>query len=281
MAASIDYERLQTHNGTQYLLGFLKQKLGRLPVPDVGQHLDELFVKARRQPGTDVITWCTQPREAYKRLFASQLDVRRTLQHQRRQPPGQNHMANHRMPALSMRVWLELRAEDEEPQTPADGSEGVSGAGADYDYEYGSTWWHDEEGYYEEEENVWDDLETTLPDILPEEVLGWLLMRRTGLPSSAKLSAQAAAGNSLKFSEIEKECVSKKMQRPQHGRQRPQHGRPNGTFWIEDEGSWGILLAEPDDMELKGDQIQWVDHDAVLAAVGSNDQRFHEGCPKR
>ena len=49
-------------------LSYLKEKLGRLPVPDVGQHLDDLFVKLRRQPGTDLLSWCTQLRETYRRV---------------------------------------------------------------------------------------------------------------------------------------------------------------------------------------------------------------------
>ena len=47
-AASIDHTKLSQTSGTAYLLKFLKDKLGRLPVPDIGQHLDELFVRLRR-----------------------------------------------------------------------------------------------------------------------------------------------------------------------------------------------------------------------------------------
>lgn len=47
----LDHAELCQDQGTQYLLQFLKQKLGRLPAPGVGQHLDDLFVELRRQPG--------------------------------------------------------------------------------------------------------------------------------------------------------------------------------------------------------------------------------------
>ena len=35
---------------------------------------------------------------------------------------------------------------------------------------------------------VWEDDDGSLPEILPEEVLGWLLMRRSSLSSSARLA---------------------------------------------------------------------------------------------
>ena len=70
-AASVDHSRLCQPDGTSYLLQFLKDKLGRLPVPDVGQHLDELFVRLRRPAGMDLLSWCTQLRESYKRVQRS------------------------------------------------------------------------------------------------------------------------------------------------------------------------------------------------------------------
>ena len=59
---------METNGGAQYLLQYRKEKLGRLPVLDVWQHLDELFVRAKRHPGVDMITWCNQVREACKTL---------------------------------------------------------------------------------------------------------------------------------------------------------------------------------------------------------------------
>ena len=68
IAAGIDHDALETHGGAQYLLQYLREKLGKLPVPDVGQHLDELFVRVKRHPGVDMVTWCNQVKEAYKKL---------------------------------------------------------------------------------------------------------------------------------------------------------------------------------------------------------------------
>ena len=50
----------------------------------------------------------------------------------------------------------------------------------------------------------WADLEVDDQEILPAEVLGWLLLRRAGLPASSRLSVQASVGNSLKFSDLER-----------------------------------------------------------------------------
>ena len=68
VASTVDHSQLEKTSGTPYLLKFLKAKLGRLPVPDVGQHLDELFVKSRRPVGMDLLSWCNQLRENYRRV---------------------------------------------------------------------------------------------------------------------------------------------------------------------------------------------------------------------
>ena len=71
IAAMVDDEQLSSQSGAQYLLGFLRQRLGRLPIPDLGQHVEELFVKLRRQPGVDLVSWSNQLREAYRKLQRS------------------------------------------------------------------------------------------------------------------------------------------------------------------------------------------------------------------
>ena len=41
----------------------------------------------------------------------------------------------------------------------------------------------------------WADLETGQVDIVPTEILGWILFRRSGLPPNARLSVLAATQN--------------------------------------------------------------------------------------
>ena len=68
IASSVDHQKLETSQGAQYLLSFLKQRLGRLPVPDLGQHLENLFTRCRRPPGTDMVSWANMLRESYRRF---------------------------------------------------------------------------------------------------------------------------------------------------------------------------------------------------------------------
>ena len=68
IASALNHDLLSGHDGTQYLLRFLRDRLGRLPIPDVGQHLDDLFVRQRRQVGVDLVTWANQLRETYRQV---------------------------------------------------------------------------------------------------------------------------------------------------------------------------------------------------------------------
>lgn len=101
----------------------------------------------------------------------------------------------------------------------------------------------------------WEDLETGLPDILPEifqeEVVGWLLMRRSNLPAGSRLAIQAAAGNSLRFQDVERAMRQQEDELLQSERQNYHHpghhgGKGARSFWIEQDGQWGLSTpAEP------------------------------------
>ena len=80
VCAEVDYNRLKKRSGTRYLLIFLRGKLCRTPVPDVGTRLEELFVKLRRNPGVSMAQWSQHLRETYKRLQRSLLRVRQDRQ---------------------------------------------------------------------------------------------------------------------------------------------------------------------------------------------------------
>ncbi|CAK9073030.1 Retrovirus-related Pol polyprotein from transposon TNT 1-94 [Durusdinium trenchii] len=93
VAASLDYEELSRSSGTQYLMRFLQARLGRRPIPDIGQHLDEVFVRMRRSPGTDLVTWCNQVRETYKKLqrsLAKTQAEKKTVGVQTENPPDES-----------------------------------------------------------------------------------------------------------------------------------------------------------------------------------------------
>ena len=52
-SADLDHQRLQKPDGPAYLLQFLEQKLGKGPIPDSGQRLEDFFVRLRRSPAGD------------------------------------------------------------------------------------------------------------------------------------------------------------------------------------------------------------------------------------
>ena len=63
-----DHSRFIQEDGAQYLIEYLEMKLGPTPVPAAGTFAEELFVKLRRPHGMTMSTWCSQVREAYRRL---------------------------------------------------------------------------------------------------------------------------------------------------------------------------------------------------------------------
>lgn len=76
---------------------------------------------------------------------------------------------------------------------------------------------------------------------LPEEILGWLLLRRSGLPSSAKLAIHAATSNSMKFSDIERAMRQQEDELLHQERNKPSgnHQRSGRTYWVEqNDGDW-------------------------------------------
>ena len=93
-------------------------------------------------------------------------------------------------------------------------------------------------------------LRGSLQEVLPPEVLGWLLLRRANLPTSARLSIQAAAGNSLLFTDIERAMRAMEDELMVHddSRRQPQHQKPR-SFWVEEDGDWSLLLTPEEDLQ--------------------------------
>ena len=67
-SAEVDHSRLQRADGAAYLLSFLEERFCKTPIPDVGQRLEEFFMRLRRQPGASMTEWATSLRESYRRL---------------------------------------------------------------------------------------------------------------------------------------------------------------------------------------------------------------------
>ena len=64
----IDHRMLVQPHGARFLIEFLEQRLGKVPVPDAGTKAEELFVKMRRPAGMSMASWCHKVRETYRGL---------------------------------------------------------------------------------------------------------------------------------------------------------------------------------------------------------------------
>ena len=106
-------------------------------------------------------------------------------------------------------------------------------------------------------------------EVVPEEVLGWLLLRKSGLHASARLAAQSAIQGDLTFDKVERTLRDQEeelLSDERYGRGGHRNQHPKRTYWVEIDGVWGIL---PDD------QVEDVADDAILWRQGDS-----EGLPE-
>ena len=97
---------------------------------------------------------------------------------------------------------------------------------------------------------LWEAHDEPLPEVLPSEVLGWLLLRRAGLTSQQRLSVQAAAGNSLKLDSVERalRAMEEDLQHEGQGKGGREPPRRR-TYWVEESGHWSLLLGESSELD--------------------------------
>ena len=135
---------------------------------------------------------------------------------------------------------------------------------------YGS-WWRrhksdDTDGYESEEDDLlWADLEADEVEVVPSEILGWLLLRRSGLPASSRLSVLAATHNSIRFDDVERALRDQSdellMAEHQHSNGRGPHRR---TYWVEQNDQWGLLAEDLDEEQINMEQVHWLDQPPEL-----------------
>ena len=131
------------------------------------------------------------------------------------------------------------------------------------DYGDDSTNWsyHDDDEHDPDGDVPWDELEVQDAEVLPEEVLGWLLLRRAGLSTASRLAVQASVGNSLRFDAIERALRDQEEELLAAERRPPGKGMgkkgsfPKRTFWVEEDKEWGLLDYEPDQDEIP---VHWI-----------------------
>ncbi|CAE7219859.1 RE1 [Symbiodinium sp. KB8] len=284
----IDHHKLTRREGAVYLLEFLRDRLGRSPVPDVGIRLEELMIKLRRTPGTSMSSWATQVRQTYKRV---QIALHRARVEQKglqavgsslgegkekksSSSPSSPSSFSRRGPSSPTRRASEAtqatQDTQEEPQAeaPPPHEDGIPDVDEEHpDLDPGAeprTGWRPRrrKTAIEDDEDsddsvaaladleVWDRYEEGgLSEVLPGEVLGWLLLRRANLPTSARLSIQAAAGNSLLFADVEPAMRSMEDELMGHDEARRSSQPRRRSFWVEDEGEWSLIMAPEEELQ--------------------------------
>ena len=143
--------------------------------------------------------------------------------------------------------------------------------------------WYDDsdhEAFPEVQDDIqWDQFEYGDEKILPDEILGWLLLRRSGLPASARLSVLSAINNRLDLDTMERAMrdQEEELLLAESQRSRGELHRPRRSFWVEEDSQWG-LLTELDAEEVQDGSIHWVGdtlppevyaHEAAEDAFGS------------
>ena len=292
----VDHAQLVRRNGVIYLLQFLEARLGPGVVHDVGTRLENLILRLRRPAGQSFSTWASRLREAYRQL-------QQALGRVRKGRDGTNGLS-----PMSSRSPVRTSAErssatQEEPQNEADTeNETLAGEGEPVDDDElvqmesprvnplrtrggrGTRDVHtsmssrrparkdsdsDTSVRAMQDLKLWETYAETLEEALPQEVLGWLLLRRAGLPNSARLNVQAAAGNSLKFDDIE--AAMRSMEDELLGQESMHHrggggGHRRRTFWMEEQGHWSMLLLDEEDMTeiLEATEVHYYGEDHSL-----------------
>ena len=272
----IDYKALTQPNGARYLITFLEERLARVPIPDAGSQAEALLLRLRRVPGTSMATWCAQVREQYRKL---QRALRRARGDAVEFKPGGAPSQASSKPRSSPEPAAEEGTEEEEAQradeeeaeprspTRPSSSKGGKSKGKGDDLRSPSRGSRSDPSDSEDEQNdnFWEDLDTGLPEVLPSELLGWIMLRKSSLNAAQRLNVLSSIGNSLKADDIEKGLRGAEDELRLVEKER--EGRPKGSgkskhrpsFWVEHQGEWGLLLtSECDDEDLLEGDIHWL-----------------------
>lgn len=313
----IDHRMLVQPDGARFLIEFLEQRLGKVPVPDAGTKAEELFVKMRRPAGMSMASWCHKVRETYRGLQRA-LKRARVEQHGSVQEspgtPGSGRSSRlprttptsqrptptspRESPSSRRRSSKQTVDEPEGDKTPPQADDAGPSAEApktpsekdSRDYGYDSPAGESEvrrrmrgkgRGSRGREDSdtdtedilagikVWDDLDTGLPEVLPTELVGWLMLRRCSLSSQQRLNIFLSVGNSLKAEDIERglrgaEEELRLHDREQHPKGGGKKGRP--VFWMEHGGEWALLNASEEDMDDWTSDVHWIGGTQELAS---------------
>ena len=307
----IDHQRLIQSDGTRYLIEFLEERLGRVPVPDAGTKAEELFVRLRRPVGMSMASWCHKVRETYRGLQRALKRARRDQEPSRsptaRTPSSVSSRRSH--PTSSPTSTRRRASRQTIPEPEQDESPGASGMEDQPDRDEAGdetraaaaeaetsprpkggkgkggsrgdrTLHSPSESYDKGSETdtedllqgikLWDEFDTGLPEVLPSELLGWLMLRRCSLSSQQRLNILSSVGNSLRAEDIERGLRGAEDELRLHERDHQKGGgkgqKGRAVFWMEHGGEWALLNAAEEDMEDWTTDVHWVGTSQDLAA---------------
>ena len=124
---------------------------------------------------------------------------------------------------------------------------------------------------------MWEDMDVGLPEVLPTELLGWLMLRRCNLTPQQRLNVLSSVGNSMKADDVERGLRSAEDELRLHEQDRGGKGKGGrhqvrANFWVEKDGEWGLLSMEDGEYFEDFEEIHWVGRDiaAVYASTSSS-----------
>ena len=115
---------------------------------------------------------------------------------------------------------------------------------------------------------MWDDLDQGLPEVLPTELIGWIMLRKSSLSAAQRLNFYSSIGNSLKAEDVERglrgaEDELHLVEREREGRAKgggKGKGKHRTSFWVEQDGEWALMLADDAEAEdiLDHNEVHWL-----------------------
>ena len=289
---NLDHQKLGKRNGTKYLLKYLQDRLCRTAIPDAGARLEDLLIRMRRPLGMAMSQWANEVLEGYRKVQRALIRARqlqrakdkdevKSISEPHQEPPTSptrrtpSTSPAHRSTPSPSRRTAGYGADPQDPIQESGDERGdyaavPQGLEDEEEHEDWEPRWTDAEWkewrkqqkkeWYDDdsssgEDLPWDELQVEEIQVLPDEVLGWLLLRRANLSASSRLSVQASVNNSLKFQDIELALRDQQEELLQADQSRGPHGKRR-TYWVEEDGQWGLLAAMEDGDEVA--EIHWV-----------------------
>ena len=281
----IDHKLLTQPSGAIYLIRFLEERLARVPIPDAGTRAEDLLLRLKRPMGMSMSTWCHTVREAYRKLQRALKRARQTapvtapeaepsLASEPEQPsfdsaptvadPGPSPRVSPKASPKASGAAETLGAEEGDSPTLGD----LRGKGKGKGFRRGR---EPSESSDEEPDmlnDMWDDLDQGLPEVLPTELVGWIMLRKSSLSAAQRLNVLSSIGNSLRAEDVERglrgaEDELHLVEREREGRLKgsgKNKGKNRSSFWVEQDGEWGLLMTDDCDAEdmLEQNEIHWL-----------------------